>query len=634
MIELEEKQVKDCLKDYLLARGVNLRKNFSCPNPMHEDSNPSAKYYEDSNTVYCHGCNKHYDIFNLIGFEYGLDDKEAYRKGFELYGNKSITNTNYFFSKKNEIKREEKNFKESFEIWHKDFLESEIAKMYIASRGISINTARLFNIGYMKDKKNIVMPTSEHSYNSRNIDNKAFYKEGTSNIFNKIALTNDKTYCIITESEFDCMSFVELGCNAIGLGGVGLINRLFETNLSNDKIYLLALDNDEVGSNATNQLIEQLEQRNLSYLKLDYTNQYKDPNEALTNEFESFQRVCQRIKDEYERGNEEMINNNEKTQYLELNTLNKMKEFEEYVRQTNNMVPYKTGFNELDEALDGGFKEDLVTLFALPGLGKSTFALQVADNVAQSGRDVIMFALEMSRNELISKSLSRISYLSKDRRGGMLFNSNDFLFGYKQANFSEDKLDFIEKSKNKYKEYAEHIFIDESRINIDIDYIKDRIKKHIDITGNTPLVIIDYLQIIKPLKDTMNDKQNIDNIISGLRTLTKELHTCIICISAINRSSYGECLSLASAKESGRIEYDSTIVLGLQYKAKKDKNGKYSIDMEEQQNKDIRDIELRVIKNRFGKTNRTIKLRFCPEFCCFEESNGSLIRNESNTNFF
>ena len=77
-MDIEEQQVKDCLKDYLLARVDNL-KRFKCFNPEHRDSNPSATYYENSNLVYCYGCAKHYDIFNLIAFEYGLDKKEAYK---------------------------------------------------------------------------------------------------------------------------------------------------------------------------------------------------------------------------------------------------------------------------------------------------------------------------------------------------------------------------------------------------------------------------------------------------------------------------------------------------------------------------------------------------------------------------
>ena len=91
-----------------------------------------------------------------------------------------------------------------------------------------------------------------------------------------------------------------MGCNAIGLGGATLINKLFETNqLPNDKIYLLALDNDEKGIETTEELKHYLQERNLRHLALDYGNPYKDPNEALTSDFEGFNNVCESVKNEF-----------------------------------------------------------------------------------------------------------------------------------------------------------------------------------------------------------------------------------------------------------------------------------------------------------------------------------------------
>ena len=294
-MDIEEQQVKDCLKDYLLARVDNL-KRFRCLNPLHKDSNPSATYYENSNLVYCYSCRKHYDIFNLIAFEYDLDNKEAYKKGFELYGTKKLYSNNYSANKRDEYIKSEQNLSKDFEKWHNSLLQSGDAKSYLFSRGITQLSIDKFNLGFNEERKMIVIPTSNYSFNSRNIKEKIFFKFGSSNIFNKSALYNNKTYCIITESEFDCMSFAECGCNAIGLGGIGLIKKFLQEDLSKDKTYLLALDNDEAGQSATTELSEELKARNLRFLALNYGNPYKDPNEALTHNFEGFNKVCESIK--------------------------------------------------------------------------------------------------------------------------------------------------------------------------------------------------------------------------------------------------------------------------------------------------------------------------------------------------
>ena len=76
---------------------------------------------------------------------------------------------------------------------------------------------------------------------------------------------------------------------------------------------------------------------------------------------------------------------------------------------------WATGFTELDELLDGGFLGgNLILLGAISSLGKTTFALQIAENIASAGKDVLIFSLEMSKNELNAKSISRNTYRLTD----------------------------------------------------------------------------------------------------------------------------------------------------------------------------------------------------------------------------
>lgn len=613
-------RVKGNLKSYLLERGFDLTKPFRCPDPTHRDEHPSASYYEKANVVKCFGCGNCFDIYNLISFDYNLPIKEAIQKAYEMYGE----TTKKIGEKKNmnkEIKqidnkeeKENKDYSIDIREWNNALLNNEQALDYLKGRGISKDTVEKYKLGYNEDYNCIVIPTSNYSYCSRLInpkdDKQRYYKQGQVYLLNQSALYDTEKYCIIAEGEFDCLSFLELGYNAIGLGSISNWKKIFDKDLPEEKVYILALDNDEEGEKTCKNIITEFKGRNLSYITLNYGELYKDPNEALTTNAEGFKSVC------------ESVINSIKFECLEkyqkLNCLNMLDEFDKFVEQTKDMKPCFTGFNELDKILDDGLKPGVTTLLAVPGVGKTTLCLQIADNVAKSGRDVLIFALEMSKFELMSKSLSRLSYELKTRRGGQFINNNTFLYGYKQKELSEDMLKHMENCKEEYKKFAKNEFVFESNSDMTVLEINKKIREHINITGNIPLVIIDYAQIITPLRDSMSEKQSTDHIILELKRLTRDLFLPILCISSINRQSYESCVGMSSAKESGAIEFTSSVLLGLQYKAKK-KDNKWVVDLEEEGKKDIKELELKVIKNRFGRAYQTVDLKFYSEVNYFEE---------------
>ena len=78
------------LPEYLEAHGYDLRRNFRCLNPAHEDRHPSMHYFEKANKVHCFSCGATYDLIDLVGLEYGLPDrKSAYKKACSLYADRS-----------------------------------------------------------------------------------------------------------------------------------------------------------------------------------------------------------------------------------------------------------------------------------------------------------------------------------------------------------------------------------------------------------------------------------------------------------------------------------------------------------------------------------------------------------------
>lgn len=264
------------------------------------------------------------------------------------------------------------------------------------------------------------------------------------------------------------------------------------------------------------------------------------------------------------------------------NTTDILQDYLSYIQDDKQVKKVRTGFNKLDSLLNGGLPNGLITLGAIPSLGKTTFALQVADNMASmENTKVLFFSLEMTRFDIISKSLSRLSYLTDELEN---YTFDDLLS-------NNDDVDFT-TLLSKYECVANNLYT--------IDYIYDIrdieafIRQFKDLHENENIiVIIDYLQYIL-CGNNGNDKQVIDTITKRLKELAKDLNICIIEISSLNRTNYSGSITMESFKESGSIEYTSDILMGLEYV----NNGANEREYEAKRNP--RKITLSVIKNRYG----------------------------------
>ena len=296
-------ELKNNLQDYLERNGIQTDRFFRCINPNHLDRNPSMKYFED-NKVHCFGCGITYDLFGAIAAIENLDSKEAFKRAIEYYGKgQSIVKKH----KEKKITQEEetvKDYSRAFEFWHNNLLCNNKAMDYLNSRGISGQTADKFNLGYNEFKfgtnkfNAIIIPVNENCFTARNTDRTSEFrhykpKNVHTDILNISALTNNCPYCVITEGEFDCLSFEEIGANSISLGSVGNINKFIMADKV-PKTFILALDNDEAGDKATRELEEYFRDNKFSFELFDNCG-YKDGNEALIRDKESFKRGIERV---------------------------------------------------------------------------------------------------------------------------------------------------------------------------------------------------------------------------------------------------------------------------------------------------------------------------------------------------
>lgn len=280
----------------------------------------------------------------------------------------------------------------------------------------------------------------------------------------------------------------------------------------------------------------------------------------------------------------------------------------------------KTGFPDLDQNLGGGLYSGLYVIGATPGLGKTTFMLQLADQIAETRRPVLFFSLEQSRLELVTKSISRTA--RKMNPGNQTDLKTSLQIRKQYANNETMDAAFMA-----YKtRIAPDMNIIEGNFKTTVDTIRATISKYISETASRPAVIIDYLQIVKPGKDSKarDNRAAIDEVLTELKRASRDLDVPILTISTLNRMNYSKTMGLESFKESGGVEYTADVAIGLQYGIMATLDGKNENDAREkiaaEMDKTERDIMLICVKNRYGKGYFQLSYKYYPMFDYFIEN--------------
>ena len=243
--------------------------------------------------------------------------------------------------------------------------------------------------------------------------------------------------------------------------------------------------------------------------------------------------------------------------------------------------------------------------------------MQIADQLAMQGRDVLIFSLEMTAFELMARSISRESFQSDPTRIKYLSRTvRGVLDGRRYPDYSLEEREHLQKAKAAYAAYAGHLWFREGDHETGLDYIAAEIRRHIRETGVRPVVLIDYLQIIAPVDVHFTDKQNLDRIVCALKKLSREEGLAILAISSFNRENYNLEVSMNAFKESGGIDYSADVLMGLQARGA----GRPGFNIDEEKRKDPRELELKILKNRSAALGAPIPFRYYPAFSCFEEA--------------
>ena len=239
----------------------------------------------------------------------------------------------------------------------------------------------------------------------------------------------------------------------------------------------------------------------------------------------------------------------------------------------------------------------------------------------------------MSAHELIAKSVSRQTYLlcGNDTRKAKTVRGITTKSRY--AGYSADERRLIDNAVLAYQKYAGRLYYYEGIGNIGAEEIRRQTEAHIRLTGRTPVVMIDYLQIMAPYDLRASDKQNMDKAVLELKRLSRDCKLPVIAISSLNRDSYhsGE-IEMNAFKESGAIEYGSDVLIGLQVQGLGGKLAAQENQKKIQQCKEhaVRNVELKILKNRNGRTGTKIGLRYYAMFNCFVRDESYIQRTISD----
>lgn len=661
---MERQDAREQLKGYLRnyvesvtqkSKGANL---YVCPlcGSGTGKSGTGAFSIKNGTSWKCFSCNAGGDIFDLYGAINGTTDHNEQLRGLsEMYG---IQVASYRSTAQEDFSPEYQNHAKSEQHTHNSihtsvytqadppqqtdytdfFLQAHKAVEqtdYWKRRGLSKETVDRFKLGYVAEWRHpkapkapasprLIIPTSPNSYLARDTreqipeEQRAYSKSkvGSIQLFNKRALQTATKPIFIVEGELDALSIIEVGGEAVALGTTTKSKALVELLKAQapSQALIIALDNDEAGQRASRELTEGLQGLNIPCYCFNPCGQYKDANEALQADREALTiavEEAEHLQDEEAQAQREA--------YLKNSTAHYLQSFVNGIADSVDTPYIPTGFSKLDSVLDGGLYEGLYIVGAISSLGKTTIITQIADQIAQAGTDVLIFSLEMARAEIMAKSISRHTLQSVLKSGEDIRNaktSRGITTGKRYIDYSQTERDLINSSIMEYSKYAQNIYISEGVGDIGAEQIRETVKKHILFTGKTPVVIIDYLQILAPYSERATDKQNTDKAVMELKRISRDYKTPVIGISSFNRANYKEAVTMEAFKESGAIEYSSDILIGLQLKGA----GKKDFDANEAKRKDPREIELVILKNRNGRTGDSLSFNFYPLFNYFEEA--------------
>ena len=493
---------------------------------------------------------------------------------------------------------EQADYTEQYKVWNDFLLQDQQALDYLHRRGINDDSIKHFMLGYApewvhpsnmkystpKKEARIIIPRSRGAYSARSLDPDAPAKYKVidqKHLFNVDGMryVDSKEPVVVVEGELDAITIWQCGYEyVVALGSTSNKDLFIETakQINPAAVYILALDNDpadskQEGQNAQAYIADQLNKAGIAYISADVATLYgglKDAGEAYLKDADaSYKRLLPYLENGYN-----MRVEREKAADLEAYTHSGPGMVDSFLQEIADpdkriFEPIPSGIQSLDRVLGGGFiRQSLIMLGAGPGMGKTVLISQICENIAKNGwGDILYLNLEMSREVLLARSISRIA--NKNRKRAITVS--EILQGYK---WDEDTRRVIQAAAEEYKStVAKHLIYNPGAHDTRLEAIIQKIEDEKRRLGHAPIVVIDYIQLVTTSADD-DPMAVIGRTMQKMKEYANDNKTVVFMITANNRSSMKKGESgLNSGRDSSNIEYGADIHMGIEYERTGDK---------------------------------------------------------------
>lgn len=506
------------------------------------------------------------------------------------------------------------------------------AVAYLASRGITEEEAVAWGIGYDPSRKRIVIPWKGSDY--YHIDRSTTMAGGDGKylkpksadvgqqpLWNPSAITKDVLF--VVEGALDALAVEACGYEAVALGSAGgrsLVEAMSGVRRSNRAMAVLMLDQDGPGVAGSEKLRGQMDNAGIDYIEFagSFPSNAKDAAEGFANDREELASI---LKACYATAMEQRDAQREEAYAAALKRLSIVDaaEIADGICMFADPVdPIPTGFPQMDKVFNGGLQpKSVYVLGGGTSMGKTTLVHQIADGIAARGdAHVVFVSVEQRASELIAKSLSRILSTVPDGDGKVhLVTAQDLTIKNRRMAFNEsleNQLALAQAQVYYRDNIAPRLHYMEAQSQPNVADIRTIVETVADKEGKPPILIVDYLQLLGPMPGHERDDEKglLKRNMVALRQLAGDYNTPVIALAALSRDGSHKNMETDSFRDSSNIEYSSDVLMGIQLRnfSKRLENTqenkrKYLAAqwMAEEKDKDLRELEIVVLKNRAGQ---------------------------------
>lgn len=511
---------------------------------------------------------------------------------------------------------------------------------YMLGRGFTADEVCRFGIGWDAARARVVVPYDVNGGGSYHVDRAtsdadkgARYRKpptaevGKEPLFHGGNLTpTGRGTCFVVEGQIDAMAVEACGHLAVALGGVGASGVVEAAGAVGYRGTLaVMLDRDETGEAQAADVVEKLKAVQTCGVMVAAAEGWPD---GIKDAAEWLQRDRDGLRT-YLDGQAKRAIAESFTAYWDamrcLGAADSGAVLDAVLGCDVDADPIPTGIGTVDAVLGGGLRPGaLYALGAISSMGKTTFALQVADYIAAQGRPVLYVTMEQSAAEMVAKSLTRIVRALYD---GPAVTERHVMSKAARVGLTQEAMGALLLAADVYNEaIAPWLVYLESPLGrgttaLDVNEAARRIEGR---TGLAPVVFVDYLQLMAPADDAGTRREATDRNVMALKQVARDLNAPVVAITSLNRAAYYGPVDLDSYKESGGIEYSADVLMGLQPYGMRDKydgaKGKTDGAVKQEMAAAIhatkaaaeRHLELSVIKQRGGRAEGAAELAYVP----------------------